>query len=146
MNMRLAAVAAMASVMMAVAGCANVCSVATADPLDELMPVPVKVERRCGTVCASVTGRVSVVAASVPGARPETADEAYVLDVCESGVRITAPTKRAELWPVSPLSSLSAFPEGMSHAAGSRTGRASSGVGSCTIPDATSSRWSMSRG
>ena len=98
MNMRLAAVAAMASVMMAVAGCANVCSEATADPLDELMPVPVKVERRCGTVCASVTGRVSVVAAPVQGARPETADEAYVLDVCESGVRITAPTKRAELW------------------------------------------------
>ena len=82
----------------ALVGCMNRCDVEQSDALSELMPVPVKVERRCGSVCASVTGNVSVVTAAVAGARPETADEAYILEVDKDAIRITAPTKRAELW------------------------------------------------
>ena len=97
MNMKIFAVSAIVSAVF-VAGCNTACNTESAAALDELMPVPVKVEAAGGTVCSSVTGNVSVTVAPVPGARKETADEAYVLEVGRDGVRITAPTKRGELW------------------------------------------------
>ena len=66
--------------------------------LSNLMPVPVKVEAREGCADAAAIGKVKVVKAAVPGARAETADEAYILEVAPSGVTITAPTARAEIW------------------------------------------------
>lgn len=62
------------------------------------MPVPVKTEDWGRSVPLSVTGNVRVVRVAVPGARAETAEEAYILDVRNDGVTITAPSRRGELW------------------------------------------------
>ena len=83
---------------LAAGGCARVPERAASAALDELMPVPVKVEAREGCADAAAIGKVKVVKAAVPGARAETADEAYILEVAPSGVTITAPTARAEIW------------------------------------------------
>lgn len=93
----MASVLGVAFAVMAV-GCRTACEDECARALDELMPVPVKVEASGGMVSSSVTGMVSVVRASVPGARNETADEAYVLEIGKDGVIITAAAKRGELW------------------------------------------------
>ena len=98
MNMKkILAIAALAPAAI-FSGCNIASDTQRAGALDELMPVPVKVEAAGGMACSSVTGKVSVTVAPVPGARKETADEAYILEVAKDGVKITAPTKRGEIW------------------------------------------------
>ena len=72
--------------------------VAQGGALDELLPVPVKTEARGGFAPEGVDCRVRYVEAEVPGARAETADEAYVLDVGEKEVVVTSPTARGRRW------------------------------------------------
>ena len=82
----------------AYAGCACAAACVPEDALRELMPVPVKVTPLGGVADAAAIGRVHVVTAPVPGARAETADEAYILEVAPGGVTVTAPTRRGERW------------------------------------------------
>ena len=85
---------------------------ALAGALDELMPVPVKVEARVGVADAAAIGRVKVVVAPVPGARAETADEAYALEIAPGGVTITASSPRGERWARVTLDQLSRLSDG----------------------------------
>ena len=78
---RMKAFAMGVAAFLAAGGCARAPERAASAALDELMPVPVKVEAREGCADAAAIGRVKVVQAAVPGARAETADEAYVLEV-----------------------------------------------------------------
>ena len=83
MDIRIIAIGAISCAIFA-GGCNTACNVDPKGALDELMPVPVKVEAAGGMACSSVTGKVSVTVAPVPGARKETADEAY-----KKGVEMT---------------------------------------------------------
>jgi hypothetical protein len=69
-----------------------------ADVLDDLMPVPAKVERLGGVASPSALENVSYGKGPVPGAPAATADEAYVLEITAAGVRIAAQGGRGELW------------------------------------------------
>ena len=92
-----------AAAFLAAGGCTRAPERAASAALDELMPVPVKVEAREGCADAAAIGRVKVVKAAVPGARAETADEAYVLEVTlEQLTRLAggkAPCCRITDWP-----------------------------------------------
>ena len=81
-----------ASVLLAFAG------LASADVLDDLLPVPVRVERLQGNVAVRPDGGAACVRGEIAGCPRETADEAYVLEVGSGGVRIVAPTERGERW------------------------------------------------
>ena len=92
-----------AAAMLAAAGCTGTDAACSRNALrnsalNELMPVPVRVEAHEGCASAAAVGKVRVERAQVPGARAETADEAYILEVAADGVTITAPTARAERW------------------------------------------------
>ncbi len=79
--------------------CAAVATAACgADILDELMPVPVRVERTGGAAPATARAKVRVVTGSVAGAPAKTANEAYALEIAPDGVTITAPGPEAERW------------------------------------------------
>ena len=67
-------------------------------PLDELMPVPAKVEAAATDGTSVVPVEATVVRGEVPGAPAATADEAYMLDISTDGVKITAPGPRGERW------------------------------------------------
>ena len=67
--------------------------------LDDLMPAPKRIVARVDrTVSVARLSNVTVVRGEVPGAPAATADEAYVLDIGEDGVKITAPGPRGERW------------------------------------------------
>ena len=79
--------------------CAAVVSTAAgAAPLDELRPVPKAVVAGEGRIAAERLRNVTVVRGAVPEAPAATADEAYVLEVGENGVKITAPGPFGEMW------------------------------------------------
>ena len=66
--------------------------------LDELMPVPHRVEPREGVLEAACTGNVRIVTAPVEGAPMGAADEQYCLDIAPTGVVITASGRRGAIW------------------------------------------------
>ena len=78
--------------------CGATCAATALDALDELMPIPAKIERRDGCVDVSQLRNVQVIVGNVPGAPDATADEAYVLDIGEEGAAITAIGLRGERW------------------------------------------------
>ncbi|MBR2839456.1 MAG: family 20 glycosylhydrolase [Kiritimatiellae bacterium] len=99
------------------AGAALAASVAAAaaprSVLDELMPVPAKVELLPGSAVANAaTAKVEAVRGEVPGAPAATADEAYVLEVSACGARITSPTPRGERWARVTLDQIARLAEG----------------------------------
>ena len=63
---------------------------AVAGPLDELMPVPRQAAARTGVVSGKALGDVRFVGGSVEGAPSAVADQAYVLEIAENGVTVTA--------------------------------------------------------
>ena len=67
-----------------------------ASTLDQLLPKPVKVEPRTGSVTAAVCAKVQVERGAVPGAPDAVAAEAYVLEVTREGVKVTASDPRGE--------------------------------------------------
>ena len=67
-------------------------------PLDELVPVPVRIERRAGVAERPAPEAIRLVRHSVEKAPAATADEAYVLEIATNGVTVTASTRRGEIW------------------------------------------------
>ena len=63
--------------------------------LDNLLPVPRRIERRTGTV-PKAASHVKALRGEVPGAPADVGAEAYVLDVAPEGVTITASDPRGE--------------------------------------------------
>ena len=55
-----------------------------ASPLDELMPVPKRIDRQSETVPASVLGNVKIVLGTVEGAPAGVAEESYAISVAIS--------------------------------------------------------------
>ena len=72
--------------------------VAAVSALEELLPVPVKVEAQPGFADEAALRAVAVVHATVTNAPAATADEAYVLEVRRDGVTVTASSRRGEIW------------------------------------------------
>ena len=66
---------------------------ASAGPLEDLVPRPVKVEARAGVSAAT---DVRTVRGAVPGAPDAVVGEAYVLEVAPEGVTVTAADERGE--------------------------------------------------
>lgn len=67
--------------------------------LDDLMPAPKRIVASVDrTVSVARLSNVTVVRGEVPGAPPAVADEAYVLEIGEDGVKITAPGPHGEHW------------------------------------------------
>ena len=78
---------------------AMVATVAAAGPLDELVPMPCRVEARDGVLSvAGALTNVKTVKAKVPGAPSATAEEAYVLEITSNGAVITASSRLGENW------------------------------------------------
>ena len=98
-------------VLLTVFGMAGAAVLATPSAVDELLPVPVEAALTSKAKCAHPE-KVRVVTAAVPGAPAATADEAYVLEVAEDGVTITASSKRGEIWARSTLRQLTALSGG----------------------------------
>ena len=79
--------------------------------LDELMPVPVSVERiaKSKPVEASALQEITVVTGSVEGAPSRVADESYKLEITTEGVKITAPTEKGVRYANATLAQLKAL-------------------------------------
>ncbi|MBR4652343.1 MAG: family 20 glycosylhydrolase [Kiritimatiellae bacterium] len=87
------AVAVCAAAATAEGGSSTGCSV-----LNELMPVPKSIEARGGMLAVERLRDVSVAHGAVPGAPAAVADEAYLLEICEDGAKITAAGAFGETW------------------------------------------------
>ena len=81
-------------------------ALAVAGPLDELMPVPFRIEARGGSLAAADLGEPRLVTAPVKGAPDGAADEAYCLDVAPTGVVVTASGRRGAIWAKATLDQL----------------------------------------
>ena len=68
------------------------------DVLDDLMPVPAKVERTGGFADPCALDSVRFVRGPVPGAPEATADEAYVLEISRDGAKVAARGEDGERW------------------------------------------------
>ena len=80
--------------------------------LDELMPVPTKVERLAGSAPAAALANVTVSREAVAGAPAATVDEAYVLEIASDGVKIKALGEKGERWARVTLGQLAKLAEG----------------------------------
>ena len=67
-----------------------------ADTLDLLLPKPVKGERLSGSITAESCKDVKVVKGLIPGAPSAVAAEAYILEVTQGGVTVSASDKLGE--------------------------------------------------
>ena len=79
------------------------------DALYSILPVPVSVERLSGS---AKTDDVSYVTAPVPEAPENVADEAYILEIGQDGVRITSSGERGRIWAQRTLEQLRSFTRG----------------------------------
>ena len=79
------------------------------DALYSILPVPVNVERLSGS---AESDDVSYVTASVPGAPENVADEAYILEIGQDGVKITSSGERGRIWAQRTLEQLRSFTRG----------------------------------
>ena len=64
------------------------------DILSSILPVPVSIEQAPGHAGKTITH----ISAPVPGAPANVADEAYILDITEKGITITASGRRGAVW------------------------------------------------
>ena len=97
-------------------------------PLDELMPVPKRIDRQAETVPASVLGNVKIVSGTVEGAPAGVAEESYAISVAKDGVTVVAPTAKGVRYAQTTLEQLKAL-------AGEGT------VETCRIVDWPTYRW-----
>ena len=65
-------------------------------PVDLLLPKPVSVDKGTGTASGAALARVEIIRGAVPRVPTAVASEAYVLEVCADGVKITASDARGE--------------------------------------------------
>ena len=81
-------------------------------PLDELMPVPKRIDRQAETVPASVLGNVKIVSGAVEGAPAGVAEESYAISVAKDGVTVVAPTAKGVRYAQTTLEQLKALAGG----------------------------------
>ena len=115
------------SVVLAVGGLVAL-TCGAVSPLDELMPVPKRIERQAETVPASVLGNVKIVSGAVEGAPAGVAEESYAISVAKDGVTVVAPTAKGVRYAQTTLEQLRAL-------AGGGT------VETCRIADWPTYRW-----
>ena len=114
--------------MALVAGLAAALTCAAVSPLDELMPVPKRIDRQAETVSASVLSNVKIVSGTVEGAPAGVTEESYAISVTKDGVTVVAPTAKGVRYAQTTLEQLRALTgEGM--------------VETCRIVDWPTYRW-----
>ena len=83
------------SVLTVIVGCALAAGLSGGEksPLDDLMPRPVRIDRRSGERAVE---KPRFVRGEVPGAPAAVREEAYVLDIAADGITVTAGDPRGE--------------------------------------------------
>ena len=93
------------------------CAMAAAEcvavsPLDELMPVPKRIERMGGEVPVSAFGNMNVVTGYVAGVPHLVEAESYELTISGAGVTVKAPTEKGVRYAKTTLDQLKALADG----------------------------------